>query len=209
MFDYVSLLADWTECYWPREEVAPKDIPLGPGASDNRTFSVLDIERLNAIYDCGGCYGYRFRNVKLLSAYQRPVEAGYELDGSPFYICRVYHEGHLIIGKSRPDNQPKCWASFDGAENEYRERFEVMTDPYQSGFRWERRPDNGQIPGNAIKGGRTKDRETVYIARCLINQDQSQTLIPGFVLESNGREARVPYNGGTRRCQDFEFLVCG
>jgi len=49
----------------------------------------------------------------------------------------------------------------------------------------------------------------VYVTRCLIQQDDRRTLVPGFVLESNGREARVPYGGGVRRCQDFEYLVCG
>ncbi|OXA39581.1 Zinc metalloproteinase dpy-31 [Folsomia candida] len=32
-FDYVSLMADWTECYWAKPPM-PKDIPLGGGSSD-------------------------------------------------------------------------------------------------------------------------------------------------------------------------------
>jgi len=52
-FDYVSLMADWTECYWPKPPT-PKDIPLGPGSSNDRTFSIIDIERINAVHGCRG-----------------------------------------------------------------------------------------------------------------------------------------------------------
>jgi len=31
---------------------ALKNIPMGPGPSDDRTYSVIDIERINAIDDC-------------------------------------------------------------------------------------------------------------------------------------------------------------
>ncbi|XP_021959776.1 uncharacterized protein LOC110855673 [Folsomia candida] len=204
-FDYVSLMADWTECWWPKPPT-PKNIPLGGGGSDDRTYSVLDIERINAVHGCGKCYGYRFRKITQLSYNQRPVQAGYELDKKIFYICRVYHEGHLLIGKSRPDDD-KCWVGWDNGETEYKERFSVLTNPgNEANFRWIR--STGSIPSGAIKGGRTKDRETIYVGRCKINVDNRDTLIPGFYLESKPGELRVPFGGGVRRCNDFEALVC-
>lgn len=60
----------------------------------------------------------------------RPIEAGYELNGDTFYVCRGYHEGHLITGKFRPHpDKDQCWLAFDGAEKEYNEKFEVLTNP--------------------------------------------------------------------------------
>lgn len=82
-----------------------------------------------------------------------------------------------------------------------------MTNPgNEANFRWIR--STGSIPSGAIKGGRTKDRETIYVGRCKINVDNRDTLIPGFYLESKPGELRVPFGGGVRRCNDFEALVC-
>jgi len=65
-----------------------------------------------------------------------PVPGGYELDRIEFYICRVYHEGHLLIGKYFPD-EDKCMVGFDGGEKEYKEGFSVLTNPRnEAKLRW-------------------------------------------------------------------------
>lgn len=156
-----------------------------------------------------GCYGYRFRKIEQLSSYQDPYPAGYELDKNIFYVCRIYHDGHLLIGKSLPDDN-KCWIGYNGAEIEFKEKFDVLTNPNgRANLRWIRRPDNFAIPKGAIKGGRTKDRENIYVGKCLQKVGNEQTLIPGYFLESNPRELRIPFGGLMRGCNDFDILVCG
>ncbi len=114
----------------------------------------------------------------------------------------------MVIGKFVPGaGNDRCWLAFEN-EKEYKENFEVLTLPHGGNFKWAKRPDSSAIPSNAVKGGRTKDRETLYIGRCLVTNGHGKSLIPGFVLESNGREIRIPLDWKAQRCNDFEYLVC-
>jgi len=209
MLDYTSLMATQTECYKPKDGVAPEDIPLGPSSEDDYgnegNFSVVDIDRINALYDCGDCYSYRF---KLNTHNNTPIPIGKESNGEDIYACRVYHEGHLLIGNYRPHhNGGKCLVSLDGPSKEYTEMFEVLENPNHSMFTW---VDGGdfRLPWNAVRGGRTKDRVTIYIARCNITEDGHTLSIPGFVLESYTNEARIATKDGTKICDEFEYYYC-
>jgi len=59
----------------------------------------------------------------------------------------------------------------------------------------------------AIKRGRTRGRETLFIGRCNLQHGDRNTLIPGFYMESNPSELRVPFGGGVTVCKKFE-VVC-
>jgi len=112
-----------------------------------------------------------------------------------------------VIGKSFRDEN-RCRVAFDGAEAEYKEGFSVLTNPGgDADLNW---VVGGSLrfPMNLIKGGRTRDRETLYIGRCVQKFGERTSLIPGFYLESNPSELRVPFGGGVRICRQFEVLAC-
>jgi len=154
------------------------------------------------------CNGYRFIKLTKLSPEAIKVEAGHEIDGKPFYICRVYHEGHLLIGKSIPDDNI-CYVGMNGVEKLYQDNFSILTHDSRFSLRWQtifRRPHSPFL--KEIRGGRTKDRETIYIGRCSVTAGNESSLIPGFYLDSNLTELLIPWNGGVTKCTQFQSLIC-
>jgi len=86
-------------------------------------------------------------------------------------------------------------------ETEYID-FSVLTNPNSAAnLQWVR--SNGQIQSGAIKGGRTRDSETIYIGRFEVQVGNERSLIPGFYLQSKPDELRAPFSGGVRKCNNF------
>jgi len=202
-FDYTSHVADWGECYWAR---LPGNIEIGSGSG--RTISVLDYDKINAVFNCKGCWSYRWRHISKSEARENSLPVGNEIDGSPFYLCRLYHEGHILIGKAKP-NENRCWVQFDGREHSYNGEFEVMTNPNrEANLRWVRGPGDYRMPDNAITAGRTAiEREPLYIGRCTIRGQGYTSVVPGYIQPSK-KEFRVPFGGGGHACSEYEILVC-
>ncbi len=113
-------------------------------------------------------------------------------------------EGDIVPGKARfisPTNAA-CWAPFKGREVGVTSGFETLTNPSGANMSWQKGGSN--IPSNAIAGGRTADRETLYISRCRVNG----LIIPGNVRENSPTKAYYSYNGAAAECTDFDILVC-
>jgi hypothetical protein len=64
----------------------------------------------------------------------------------------------------------------------------------------------GTPPANALRGGRTNERETLYIARCALTVDGQTSTVPGKYQPSAG--AYVSYGGAEYKCGSYEFVVC-
>ncbi|CAG7828238.1 unnamed protein product [Allacma fusca] len=207
LYDYVSLQHYEGECY--NGCIIPKMTGVTKCGSGG-TPSVLDIEKINSYYDCQGCYSYRFRAKRLISysANDRLVVAGKGVIDEDLYPCRAYHNGDIVPGKG--DSYGSCFVPYNGAEYYKSSNFEVLSNPKGVNLVWRQHPKGSPVPANAIRGGRTAERETLYIGRCTFtDQKAKKTMtIPGKYHPSASDQLYIPYGGGEYKCEPFDLLVC-
>jgi len=204
LYDYVSLQHYEGECYngciVPRISGVTK---CGSGGD----LSVLDVEKINAFYNCGGCQSYRFRPISQLSLNENMVAAGNGIGGETLYPCRVYVNGDIIPGKGDPVAR-SCHVGYAGVEYEAKDNFEILTNPRNANVQWVRR-QSGSFPSNAIRGGRSAEREAFYIGRCTLQlTDGRTTTIPGKIHPSASSSMYVAFGGQEYQCADYDILVC-
>lgn len=199
MYDYVSVEHYEGECY--NGCIVPK-VPGVTKCGSGGSLSVLDIEALNEMYGCtSGCFGYRYVNSQ--GDLKNAVVAGNEDNGDVFYSCRAYHQGDIIPGKFHP-GWGTCFVPYGGGEHSKRgAHIEVLTNPNGAKLQWVK---SSSLPSNAIRGGRTAERETLYVIRCALPSSKRNAWTPGKFQPSTG--AYSSYGGGEARCNNFEFLVC-
>lgn len=137
----------------------------------------------------------------------RLVLGGIDINGESLYPCRGYYNGDIIVGKANPRSSV-CYVSYGGLEHAVRENFEIITNPANVNLYWTERPDDGSFPANAIRGGRTAEREALYIGRCTLVFDGRQTTIPGKIHRSASDGMFVAFGGREHVCYDYEILVC-
>ncbi|CAF1048650.1 unnamed protein product [Didymodactylos carnosus] len=170
--------------------------------SGDRGLSVLDINKFNSYYECGGCLSYRWKPYAKVDA-STMIAGGKEYTGEQQYICRVYHNGDIIPGKGKPNHG--CWVGYNGVEYHYTDKYEILTDPSRSNsYVW--RQDNNQ-PSNAIAGGRDNVRNTLYISKCNLQ-------LHGYNLQLTGKfhngAAYATFAGVEYKCPSgsYQILVC-
>lgn len=93
-------------------------------------------------------------------------------------------------------------------EHRLSENFEILTNPKKVNINWKKRPTNGSFPANAIRGGRTAEREPLYIGRCTMKFDGKTTTIIGKIHRSASTDMFVAYGGLEYTCNDYDILVC-
>ncbi|XP_037032940.1 zinc metalloproteinase nas-8-like [Bradysia coprophila] len=203
-YDYVSLQHYEGECY--NGCIIPK-VPGVTKCGGGDDLSVIDIEKINAFYGCEGCYSYRFRPMNLITGSDRLLFGGVDITGETLYPCRGYHNGDIIVGKGNPRSRV-CYVGYGGLEHVIQENFEIITNPERANLFWIRRPADGSFPENAVRGGRTAEREPLYIGRCSLVFDGRPTTIPGKIHRSASDGMFVVFGGREYVCYDFEILVC-
>lgn len=204
-YDYVSLQHYEGECY--NGCIIPK-VPGVTKCGGGDDLSVIDIEKINAFYGCPHCYSYRFRPMDLITPNERFIFGGVDVTGETLYPCRGYHNGDIIVGKGNP-RQRVCYVGYGGLEHAIRDNFEILTNPQAGNFFWVRRPVDGSLPEYAVRGGRTAERETLYIGRCTLTFDGRVTTIPGKIQYSASATGMfVTFGGREYVCYDFEILAC-
>lgn len=199
LYDYVSVEHEEDQCYSGCiEPLQPGVIRCGSGGP----LSVLDIEILNEMYGCSKeCLGYRYVNTK--SEFKNPVVVGPDPNGEIMYTCRAYHEGDIIPGKYNSVNG-ECHVPWRGGEHRKTgEHVEVLTNPSRENLVWQ---ESEEIPSTAIRGGRTNERETLYVVRCEAKVNGESVWFPGKYQVSSG--AYLSFGGVELRCGHFEYLVC-
>lgn len=138
----------------------------------------------------------------------RLIFGGIDVTGETLYPCRAYHNGDIIVGKGNPRSRT-CHVGYGGLEHLIYEDFEFITNPQLANIFWIRRPVDGSFPANAIRGGRTSEREALYIGRCTLTLDDGRmTTIPGKIHRSASAGMFVVFGGIEYVCYDFEILVC-
>jgi hypothetical protein len=174
------------------------------GIEITKGLSVLDAEKINLLYNCKGCFGYRFRPVNALTDSDKRdmFPFGYNVAGNKLYACRTYHNGDIIPGTY--DGQT-CYVAHNGLEHQYRGAagVEVFTLPGSAGgnsgnggiYSWVQMNGNTPIPANAIAGGREKDGVTTYIASCILDYGGKKSRVVGKLIASIPQRAYMPFYG--------------
>lgn len=136
------------------------------------------------------------------------MSGGTDINGDTLYPCRGYYNGDIIIGKGNIKSR-SCYVGYNGAEHKLTENFEILTNPKNVNINWKKLPDDGSFPSNAIRGGRSAEREPLYIGRCTVRFDGKITTIIGKIHRSASKGVYITYGGKEYRCSyGYDILVC-
>jgi len=213
LYDYKSAMHyGCTDCMFPTMNGVTTQMCGGD-------FGVLDAEKFNALYNCGGCFSYRFRPADRLTEEERKdmFPLGFSISGQILYLCRAYHNGDIIPGTF---DGTTCYVPSNGVEHQYSGAgVEVFTFPGSGGrghqvgqdsYRWENVSAMAKaIPTNAIPGGREKNGDTTYVGICTLQRDGIDSKVIGKVISSQPDRVYVPFYGQEVLCTEFGILVCG
>lgn len=146
---------------------------------------------------------------------QGAIFVGNDLDGSPMYVGRCFHNGDQLPAKVIPsknvaysNQQHFIFAfsflnffyfsvSFDGQEIP-KYSYEVLCN---GNIQWVQ-SSHGQVLPNAVAAGRTSSGETLYVGRAW----HMGALTPGKIHPSHGN-LYIPYNGGEVAVGTYEILI--
>jgi len=132
-----------------------------------------------------------------------PVEAGVNFNGDLLAPCRAYHYGDIVPGKYNL-RSGECHVAHNGGEHKYTGAdVEVLCNPSNLNLQW---VNAGSPPGNALRGGRTNERETLYNIRCALEIDGQSATVPGKYQPSTG--AYISHGGQEYKCGSYEFVTC-
>ncbi|ODM94826.1 Zinc metalloproteinase nas-6, partial [Orchesella cincta] len=123
-YDYASQMhytCNWCEGGWPS---IPNVENCGEQAT--RGLSVLDVDSINALYNCQGCNRHRWIGVDSLTQEDKGNmhTFGYEA----IYPCRAVYDGAIIAGTYN-DTKKTCAISDGTQVQEFKRDFELLTIP--------------------------------------------------------------------------------
>ncbi|XP_030761912.1 natterin-4-like, partial [Sitophilus oryzae] len=124
------------------------------------------------------------------------VLGGSDVDGQPIYVGRAYHDGDWIPAKIVPGRR-SAYLSYAGKE--------ICVSKYQvlceQKFDWVP-STNGQVPPNAVIGGRTSSGENLYIGRAR----HGNSLTVGKIHPSH-HTCYISFGGQEHSKKTYEVLV--
>jgi len=127
------------------------------------------------------------------------VEAGYEADGAKLYVGRGSLQGGTHVGKIH-QAQNSCYIPLFGQEHKL-DNFEVLSVPPGVNVHWVA-GSNGQVPPNAVEGGRNDDGSPTYIGRMQFNG----TVTPGEIVPKEN-VCYISFMGKEEESKNYEVLV--
>lgn len=142
--------------------------------------------------------------MSLLTSNDKLVGGGWDTSGMILHPCRGYFNGDICVGKGDSISK-SCWVPYGGAERMLTTNIEILTNPKIVNISWQKRPLDGSTPKNAIPGGRTARRDTLYIGRYTLTFNGKTTTLIGTVYN---KFCYVTYGGAEFKSDDYDFLVC-
>jgi len=127
------------------------------------------------------------------------VEAGYEADGAKLYVGRGQLQGGTHVGKIH-QAQNSCYIPLFGNEHKL-DNFEVLSVPPGVNVHWVA-GSNGQVPPNAVEGGRNDDGSKTFIGRMQFNG----TVTPGEIVPKE-QVCYISFMGKEEESRNYEVLV--
>lgn len=124
------------------------------------------------------------------------IVAGYDIDETPLYVGRAYHQRDQIPGKYVP-NHHVVYVPYDGEEHA-KQQFEILCNGNVS---WVDAA-YGSVPSNAVVGGKTMDGETLYIGRAYFEG----SLTPGKIHPSH-RTLYISFDGSEIGIEEYQVMV--
>lgn len=199
-----ELLYDYRSCmHYECNQCLVPSRPGVKGCGHSTGLGVLDIDKVNAYYNCKGCLGHRWKQGNKVD---HGYVGGQDTDGSKLHVCRAYYMGDIIPGKGVP--KKGCWVTYNGGEHKVTDEYEILTNDNNANLKWVKETGNDKIPAGAIKGGRAENGDELYIGRCTISENNKSTLVIGKVHLQANKGASVPFNGKEYLCSSYELLVC-
>ena len=125
------------------------------------------------------------------------------MDAKKLGVCRGYLNGDIIPGKYRLGSG-ECHIPYKLKEYILVNNFEVLTLPQPKYFSW-KYVKNGNIPKNAVPGGRENGGVPLYIGRCFAKTNGQLMRAPGKVHHGKFYFA---LRGKEYTCSKFEVFVC-
>lgn len=124
------------------------------------------------------------------------VYGGNDVDGSPIYVGRAFHDGDNLPAKVLP-SQNVAYVAYNGQEIA-KHQYEILCGGNTS---WVH-SGHGSIPHNAVRGGQTSSGEPLYIGRT----HHQGSLTPGKVHPSHG-SLYIPFGGSEVPFKSYEILI--
>lgn len=124
------------------------------------------------------------------------IQAGFDVDNSPIYVGRSFHEGDQLPAKVVPSKQ-KAYVCYGGQEHTKTE-YELLCF---GNVNWVP-SSGGYIPPNAVIAGHTVNGEPLFIGRAHFNG----SLVPGKIQQTH-HTLYIPFDGAEVALTDYEVLV--
>ncbi|CAG9581151.1 unnamed protein product [Danaus chrysippus] len=137
-----------------------------------------------------------WKNASHGNAPANSLVAGHDVDDEPIYIARAEYEGDLVPGKL-VSSHGAAFVPWGGKEIT-RLNYEVLIDSTNN---WVK-ASNGDVPANAVVGGRTIIGEPLYVGRVYY----LNTITPGKIQRSEG-VCYIPFNGDELHFPEYEVLL--
>ncbi|ODM89770.1 Zinc metalloproteinase nas-14 [Orchesella cincta] len=218
-YDYTSQMSyscGWCPGGWPKME-GVEDWQC----ANSDGLSVLDADKLNDFYDCGGCHGYRWRQIDQLTEQDKRgmIKFGETDEGSPLYLCRGYMGGAIVSGKYW-DQSRTCYLPYNGYEYQLQTNAQVFIFPVGKGvdgmqYQVKRINQTNIQQARKEKGffsiptGRKANSVPCYGASELIEQDGHSEWSIGVVCEDDWDRAYFPFWGREVVSSTYGVIGCG
>lgn len=123
------------------------------------------------------------------------ITAGRDIDGSPLYVGRAFHEGEMIPAKVTRD---RAYVAHGGREHSKHE-FEVLCG---GNYSWIHSGHGAPVPHNAVSTGSSLSGEPLYVGRSHHNGNPT----PGKIHLSHA-SLYLPFDGAEVAYRDYEVLI--
>lgn len=128
IYDYASQMhAECGGCLTAKNEIVAK---FGCGNQVTKGLSTLDVDKINQMYGCGGCFRHRWISAAEIGNNSMDLTE-LTVAGTPsakLYPCRAFFKDQLAIGTYHR-GQKACTVSWAGEAHFLRSNFEVLTIP--------------------------------------------------------------------------------
>ncbi|EDV33113.1 uncharacterized protein Dana_GF23006 [Drosophila ananassae] len=124
------------------------------------------------------------------------VRGGHDVDGSPIYVGRAFHDGENLPAKVIP-SKGCAYVAHDGHEHQ-KGQYEILVGHHYS---WVP-SSNGHVPHRAVESGHTRSGEPLFVGR----GHHAGSLVVGKVHRSHGC-LYIPFGGQEIKIHNYEVLV--
>ena len=117
--------------------------------------SVLDIDKINAAYNCIECFNHRWKHVKNVDEIKTKFDGSFPSGDGNNTVCRGFYNGEIVVGELVATEGCHVWGS--NKIEIIKDDFEILTNENENinaTLIWSKQKVGNKVPPEAIKGGR-------------------------------------------------------